>query len=217
MFSGTRSSDKTDEVTDQLQGTMATGGYFFKGISKSGEDPPSNLSADQCSVLVGGLRWFPKGDFTKLKVKDLNFNRKIRGKKSKIGAGVIPEKLTLRDCASKVAELFDPTGKVAPITGGMKIDVSILHKRKMDWDDPLPNELKNVWCENFDVLKELGTLKFQRAVIPQDAVSLDVELICSADAGEDLICASVHARYRLCNGKHSCQLIFESGTGLDLF
>ena len=84
MFSGTRSSDKTDEVTDQLQGTMATGGYFFKGISKSGEDPPSNLSADQCSVLVGGLRWFPKGDFTKLKVKDLNFNREVRGKNLKL-------------------------------------------------------------------------------------------------------------------------------------
>ena len=57
-------------------------------------------------------------------------------------------------------------------------------------------------------MKEIGNLKFCRAVIPKDAVSLDVELIHSADAGENLICAAVHARYKLRNGNFSCQLIF---------
>ena len=51
-------------------------------------------------------------------------------------------------------------------------------------------------------------LKFRRAVIPNDAISLDVETTDVADAGENLICAAVYARYKLSNGGHSCQLIF---------
>ena len=207
-LSGTPSYNDTLRVTDELTRILSKGGFTLKGISMSGEDPPENLSADKKSVMVGGIKWFPKGDFIKLNVKDLNFNRKIRGKKSKVSVGKIPETLCLRDCASKVAEVFDPSGLVAPITGGLKIDVSFLHERKFGWDDPLPNELKEVWSKNFDVLQELSTLVFKRAVIPTNAVSLDVETINSADAGEKLVCAAIYARYKLRDGGYSCQLIF---------
>ena len=84
----------------------------------------------------------------------------------------------------KASEVFDLTGKIAPITAGLKLDVSILHQRMFEWDDPIPNELKNIWIKNFDLMKELTTLKFQRAVIREDAISLQVETIDAADAGE---------------------------------
>ena len=38
--------------------------------------------------------------------------------------------------------------------------------------------------------------------------SLNVDTINSADAGENLICASVHVRYKLRSGGYSCQLNF---------
>ena len=65
-----------------------------------------------------------------------------------------------------------------------------------------------IWSENFNVIQELGQLKFNRAVIPENAVNLDVETINVADAGDNLICAAVYARYKLKSGKYSCQLIF---------
>ena len=117
-------------VNDELQMTLARGGFSLKGFSMTGEYPPTNLSSDQESVLVGGLRWFPKGDFIQLNIKELNFNMKIRGKKARDGIGIIPENYTLRDCYSKVSELFDPTGRVGPIIGGLKIDISVLHQRQ---------------------------------------------------------------------------------------
>ena len=86
--------------------------------------------------------------------------------------------------------------------------MSFLHQKCPKWDDPIPAELQNIWNANFDVIKEIGNLQFQRAVIPSDAVSLDAETIETADAGEHLICVAIYVRYRLKGGGHSCQLIF---------
>ena len=143
----------------------------------SGEDPPENLSADQMSVLVGG--------FLMLNIKELNFNKKIRGKKSLRNAGLIPEKLTKRDCVSIVSEVFDIFGFVAPLLGGIKLDISVLHQRHV---------VKYIWIANFNLIKEIGNLKFRRAVIPIDAVSLDVLTFDTADATENLICSAIYAR-----------------------
>ena len=207
-LSGTTSSRETERVTDEMQHALAKGGFTLKGFMMTGVSPPSNMSADNVSAPVGGVRWFPVGDFCQLNMKELNFHRKVRGKKVRQGIGIIPEVLTMSDCASKVAEIFDPSGLVAPITGGMKTDISIFHQKKLVWDDPIPNELKNEWSRHFDVMKELRDLKFQRSVVPADAVSLNVDTINSADAGENLICASVHVRYQLRSGGFACQLIF---------
>ena len=146
--------------------------------------------------------------FLKLNIKELNFGKKIRGKKSKKSAGVIPVTITKRDCISIASEIFDLTGLAAPITGRIKLDISVLHQRQIGWDDPIPNELKTIWIANFDLIKELGSLTFRRAVIPDDAVNLDAETLDAADAGETLICSAIYIRYMRRCGKYSCQLIF---------
>ena len=76
MLSGTGGLDRTFEVTDELQATLAKGGFTLKGFAISGEGPPETLSTDNESVLGGGLKWFPKGDFISLNIKVLNFNKK---------------------------------------------------------------------------------------------------------------------------------------------
>ena len=69
----------------------------MKGFTISGYEPSENLSSDQESVVVAGLRWFPKGDFIKLNINELNFNKKFRGRKSVEDIGIIPKVLTKRD------------------------------------------------------------------------------------------------------------------------
>ena len=46
--------------------------------------------------------------------------------------------------------------------------------------------------------------------MPSDAVNLDIETIETADAGEELVCAVVYARFLCKDGSFSCQLIFAS-------
>ena len=68
------------------------------------QDPPENLSRDQESVQVGGLKWFPKGAFIKSNINELNFNKKkVRGNKDHNNIRVIPKILTKRECVSKVS------------------------------------------------------------------------------------------------------------------
>ena len=43
-----------------------------------------------------------------------------------------------------LGEVFDPLGRVAPITGGIKLDVSDLHLLHLNWDDQIPDNLREV-------------------------------------------------------------------------
>ena len=166
-----------------------------------------NQDLEVCPILVGGLVWFPKGDFIKLNVKKLSFARKQRGRVVDDGDSLEID-ITLRICAKVVYEIYDPQGLVAPIVGGFKLDISVLHQYKLGWDDPIPAELKEIWAANFDLIEELRSLRFRRAVVPENACSLEVETIDTADAGENLVCAAVYARFKLRDGGYSCQLIF---------
>ena len=206
--SGTNSPDDTLKVMEEIDCSIGTGGFTNKGYTVSGKDPPADLSSDGESVTVGGMKWFPKGDFLRLNIGPLNFNRKCRGRKSMKDIGAIPQRLSKRDCASILAGVFDPRGLAAPIIASMKDDISILHKRALDWEEPLPAELREIWVSNFGLIEELGEVRFQRAVVPDDAVSLDITTIDTADATENLICSAIYARFKVKSGDYSCQLMF---------
>ena len=149
-------------------------------------------------------------DLLQLDVSELNFMKKQRGKKPAVieKSKKIPEKLTRRQCVSKVSELFDITGKITPITACMKLDLHTLVKRKLQWDDVIPEDLKPILHSHFEMIEELGTLRFQRAVIQSDAVSLEVNTIDAGDSSQSIACVSIYARYKRRNGDYSCQLIF---------
>ena len=207
-LSGTNSVKSRNITTDQLIAALATTGFDIKGLTVSGEPPPAHLSQDGESVIVGGFKWYPKEDEISLNISEMNFGKKHRGKRSLAEMGIIPEKLTMLDCVSKSSEIFDPTGRAAPIVASFKIDRNVLTKRKLDWGDLIPEELRKVWVDNFEMMQELKHVRFKRAVIPEDAVNTDVELLCLADASEVMICLGIYARFLRKNGEHSCQLLF---------
>ena len=108
----------------------------------------------------------------------------------------------------EVAEIFGLTGKIAPITDTMKIYLHNLVKRGLDWDDVLPNELWPIWTSHFEMMEEIGNLKFHRAIIPADAVNLNIHTIDTADGSNQIACAAIYARFLRRNGSYSCQQFF---------
>ena len=64
----------------------------------------------------------------------------------------------------------------------MKMDLRNLVKRGFDWDGILTDELQSIWTSHFEMIKEIGNLKFDRAVILADAVNLNTHEIDIADA-----------------------------------
>ncbi|XP_066927799.1 uncharacterized protein [Clytia hemisphaerica] len=194
--------------SDQLEIVLNRGGFQLKGVAFSGEEPPSSLSEDNNTIFVAGMKWFVKEDMLSLHVSELNFAKKNRGKKPLNLQNIIPSRLTRRHCASKVAEIFDLAGKVAPLIASMKIDLQHLLHHQLDWDDQIPDSLRPLWESNFEMMKEIGQLKFKRAIIPEDAVNTDINTIDFADASQSMACVAIYARFLRQNGEYSSQLIF---------
>ena len=88
----------------------------------------------------------------------------------------IPEKLTKEHCASKVAEVFDLAGLLTPITAAMKVDLrEIPAINRVQWKECIPDNLRGVWISHFEMIQEIANIHYKRCVVPDDAVSLDIE------------------------------------------
>ena len=151
-LSGANSVKLRNMITDQLALGLSKVKFFLKGFTFSGERPPAHLSSDGVSVGVAGCKWFSEEDEISLKIPDLNFAKRQKGRKSGDDLGKIPEKLSRLDCQSKIAEIYDPSGLLTPITSGFKIDITHFTLRKLDWDDVIPDELRRIWESNFEMM-----------------------------------------------------------------
>ena len=107
MFVWEDSWEKILEITDNLKLALNRGGFAVKGFTFSGREPPPNLSNDGTSIIVGGMKPYPKEDCISLYTNILNFDYKKRGKKSSAVNNKVPPDFTRRDCVARVAEVFD--------------------------------------------------------------------------------------------------------------
>ena len=139
-------------------------------------------------------------------IKELNFAKKQRGRRTRVEK-MIPEKLTRRICSSKAGEVFDFSGLLAPITATFNLDLHQLVVEKLDWDDKIPENLHAIWETNFKLMGELKQLKYKRAVVPENAVSLDLNTLDFGDASRVLVCCAIYVRFLRKCGSYSCQLI----------
>lgn len=81
-------------------------------------------SSDVISVL--GSRWDPSSDLMGVNL-------------------ILSPARTKREVASSVASIFDPLGLATPWTISLRIFLQSLWERGGDWDDPLPDSLREEW------------------------------------------------------------------------
>ena len=87
-LSGEATEEARSEATEQLQQCLGMANFTFKGITQSGQDPDPKFSVDGKSIIVPGLKWFPKGDFLMLNVGEMIFSRKVRGRRVQFSSKV---------------------------------------------------------------------------------------------------------------------------------
>ena len=61
---------------------------------------------------------------------------------------------------------------------------------------------------DMETIKKIGQVRFERAIVPKDAVSTEISTIDVGDASMSMACAAIYARFLRKNGQYSCQLIF---------
>ena len=57
-------------------------------------------------------------------------------------------------------------------------------------------------------MQEICNLRFQKVVVPEDAMNLDINTIDAADTSYKMACVIIYARFLKRNGTYSCQLVF---------
>ena len=58
------------------------------------------------------------------------------------------------------------------------------------------------------MMQEIDRVKFKHAVVPEDALNLNINTIDATDATKKLACTAINARFLKENGTCSCQLVF---------
>ena len=207
--SGEDDIDSAYRTADELSLVLNNAGFSLKGFTFSGKTPPEHLSRDGKHINVTGYKWNSEEDMIHLDVGELNFSTKKRGKKSlNDEAKRVPVILTRKHCEGKVREIFDIVGLVTPITAGMKLDLHEFVDRGIPWKDKIPDELRQVWIDHFEMMQEISSLQYHRTIIPEDAISLDIETIDTGDASQKIACVAIYARIKRRSGGFSCQLVF---------
>ena len=90
----------------------------------------------------------------------------------------------------------------------MKIDVHTLVQRKLNWDDAIPDDLRPLWETLFQMMQEIKNIKFDRAIITKDAISLNINTVDTGDASKNIAYVAIYSRCERSNCEFSCQLIF---------
>ena len=202
----------------EIDKVLAEGGFKIKNWIISGdpncEDEINIITSDIEMVL--GLVWKPKTDVYQFKV-NLNFHTKFKG----IYTGPylskenfkteFPDIITKRQAFSQISTVYDPLGFVSPfLLKGKLIMQNIVtskpNDKKLEWDDPLPNELRCKCYTFFLSLFDMENLTIPRCWKIKESCS-DPSLVIFSDASTLAYGACAYIRWKIKDNMFGCKLI----------
>ena len=219
---GTKSSDENEKLKRDTSEALGSINMKIKGWAESNKDPPAEMSDDGSSVAFAGMTWFPKGDFYKLNIQSLHFQKKKRGKfpldmktyediEDQSIDQFTPNTLNRTHCTSVVARIFDIQGLLVPLTLKLKHDLRKLIALDPSWTNPISDEQRYIWVKNFETIEEVRDLLYVRSSIPIDALSPKARILLFSDAADIGIVIGAYACYERPGDVWSCDLLFGKG------
>ena len=103
--------------------------------------------------------------------------------------------VTKRSLVSDIAKTFDVMGWFAPTIIAMKILLQRLWGRKLNWDEPVPQDICNSWIRWRSELMSLATKSIPRCYFPKAVQVSSTELHGFSDASEDAYSGVVYLRF----------------------
>lgn len=118
----------------------------------------------------------------------------------------IPLKLTRRMVLEQVMKVYDPLGLVSPFTLQAKCYLREKWVLGLQWDEPLPDELRGRWIGYFEQLVHLPSQSFDRCLRPHDAAG-QPSLILFSDGSEIAYGVAAYIRWKLTDGSYFARLV----------
>ncbi|XP_067047856.1 uncharacterized protein [Acropora muricata] len=148
-------------LTDDLRKLLGKGGFnLTKWVSNSRrvmESLPASERAGTFKDLHDGQLPIERALGVRWDVERDKFCFKIEVKS---------KPLTRRGLLSVVCSLYDPLGFVAPIVLPAKVILQDLCRKRLEWDDPIPDDERNRWLSWLEDLQRLEQLSVDRCLKP---------------------------------------------------
>lgn len=100
--------------------------------------------------------------------------------------------ITKRRLVSDVAKVFDVMGWFSPAIIKMKILLQRLWKIKLNWDDPIPDHIHQIWSQWRCELPQLTTIRIPRCYLPSKQTVVSTQLHGFSDASEEAYAGVVY-------------------------
>ena len=208
---------KATEIMKNIDEILGKGGFKIKEWIASGDvnDQRCNVTIDQKEVKsitkteeenvfherVLGMKWDTENDA-------LMFTFRNFGIQDGIGYEVPTDvTITKRQILSIGNSIYDPLGLITPFTVKAKIILRTLWAKssKLDWDDPVPEELRKNWGEILKQINQIKNLSFHRSITPEDKIG-SPSLVIFSDASNEAYGTVAYTRWKVPNG-YECRLI----------
>lgn len=189
VLSGAHTLEEALKKQAQLINLLKEGGFSLRkwlanDVALLDHLPPDHLALSSQSLFdsssstpVLGLQWQTSEDAFTFKVNYLPITGKI----------------TKRIVLSRIAQIFDPMGWLAPVVVTAKIFMQSLWLLKSSWDDDLPEELSVKWNTWVSKLVAINSIRIPRFTQWSPDASL-VEIHGFADASSRAYGAAVYLR-----------------------
>ena len=116
--------------------------------------------------------------------------------------------LTRRSILSMISSVYDPLGLASPVLLAGRQILQQICKDKLDWDDPLPDSLKDQWKQWASDLIKPRHVSISRCLKPSDfGQAVEVELHSFSDASLKGYGACCYLRQVNGNGQVHCALV----------
>ena len=208
VFSDVPWDQDINTVTEAINQLIMKGGMKIKQWTHEHEEPTKFL----------GYHWKPQEDVLTLK-NWLNLETKQRG--SKIAPDLtsenlndFSESLSRRSILRAQGQIFDPLLLAAPFIIKMRLlyaevcNVTSSKNEKIEWDKPLPEDLKKKFFNLYTELEALKSFKITRSVIPKALAGKlpEGELCICVDGSLLAYAAAAYVRFKQ-DDKIYCNLL----------
>ena len=197
-----KSDDQAVRMASQLRQLLAKGGFRLTKWNSTSRKVIESLPESERAE----------------RIKDLNFNNplieRVLGVQwnvstDRFGFSIVVKDrpLTRRGILSVVSSVFDPLGFVAPFILRAKQILQGLCWMKLDWDEPIPDNLQLRWQSWLQELPSLEELAIDRCFKDKDKEAVSAQLHHFADASQEGYGAVTYLRVEDNQGEIKCSFV----------
>ncbi|XP_059618014.1 uncharacterized protein LOC132262687 [Phlebotomus argentipes] len=159
LLSGAMNIESAITLQSDIHQILDSGGFPLRKWASNAPEvlqniPPEQQALTEEEVLAGnklvpllGLQWLPGLDQLSLVIEDF------------------VEASSRRDLCASAAKVFDPLGFIAPVTAKLRMLTQSLWDVDIDWDDPLPEDIRREFLIIRAQLSDLTKVNVPRLMI----------------------------------------------------